>query len=317
MRDMPTKILFMGSPDFSLPTLEALDDHFQVIGVVTQPDRKSGRGRSVSPPPVKKFALKLGLPVYQPTSLDQPDFLKQLSELEPELIVVAAYGQILNQTVLSLPEKGCLNVHASLLPRWRGASPINAAILYGDSRSGVTIMKMDAGLDTGPILAQRSTPITDQDTAGTLFNRLARMGADLLVETLPAYLRGEIKPRPQDDSRATYAPLLSRSDGELDFNHSAQQLDRQVRAFHPWPGSFTFWENQRLIVHQARAVNVTSPGAGVLITYEGYPAVGTGKGILVLEEIQPAGKKPMAGDAFLRGAQDWESSSLARETGST
>lgn len=307
----------MGSPDFSLPTLKALDEKFQVIGVVTQPDRKSGRGRKVSPPPVKRSAIKLGLPVYQPTSPNQPDFLKQLTELGSELIVVAAYGQILNQTVLSLPERGCLNVHASLLPRWRGASPINAAILYGDSHSGVTIMKMDAGLDTGPIITQRSTPITDQDTGGTLFNRLARMGADLLVETIPAYLRGEIKPRPQDDSRATYAPLLSRSDGELDFNQSAQQLERQVRAYHPWPGSFTFWENQRLIVHQTRAVNVTPPGAGVLITYEGYPAVGAGKGILVLEEIQPAGKKPMAGDAFLRGAQDWENSSLTRETGST
>jgi methionyl-tRNA formyltransferase len=312
MAFMDTRILFMGTPDFAVPSLNALHNTYGFIGAVTQPDRRSGRGRTLSYSPVKQAALELGVPVLQPAALTDPAVHSALSDLNPGLIVVAAYGQILPDSLLALPEHGCLNVHASLLPRWRGASPINAAVLHGDRETGVTIMKMDSGLDTGPILTQRSTPISREDTAGTVFGRLAVMGAELLIETIAPYLSGEIQPQPQDDARATYAPLLSRKDGELDFQAGAEELERQIRAFHPWPGSFTFVDGQRLIIHQAQAQPETSPGAGVLINYEGRPAVGTGEGILILEKVQPAGKRTMSGSAYLHGSQSWTASKIGR-----
>ena len=304
---MDTKIVFMGSPDFALPTLELLADRYPVVGVVTQPDRPAGRGRHLKAPPVKKLAQKLALPVIQPRRLSEPEAMEQLRTWAPDLIVVAAFGQLLRPDVLDLPPHGCLNVHASLLPRWRGAAPINAAILHGDEETGVTIMKMDPGLDTGPVISQRAIPITPEDTAGSLFEKLAPLGAELLVETLPAYLRGDIEPQPQDDSQATYAPKLSRSDGKLDFSQPAQEIVRKVRAFHPWPGTFMRWQGERHKIHRAHAVSATSPGVGVLTTYEDYPAVGTSEGLLVLDRVQPACKQAMPGDAFLRGARDWGS----------
>ena len=312
MADMSTRILFMGTPDFAVPSLNILHQTYGLIGVVTQPDRRSGRGRSFSYPPVKEAALDLGLPVLQPATLTSLAASSTLDELKPDLIVVAAFGQILPDPILALPEHGCLNVHASLLPRWRGASPINAAVLHGDRVTGVSIMKMDRGLDTGPILSQRTTPIQEDDTAGKVFGRLAVMGAELLVETIGPHLSGELQPRPQDDDQATYAPLLTREDGELEFQSNAEKLERQIRAYHPWPGSFTFFNGQRLIVHQARAVSETSPGVGVLTDYRDQPAVGTGKGILVLEKVQPAGKRPMSGSAYLRGNQDWTAGEIGR-----
>lgn len=302
---MEPRIVFMGTPDFGVPTLQSLADHFQVTGVITQPDRPAGRGRKPAPPAIKSTATALGLPVLQPSSVLQAQVRDQLTLWDPDLIVVAAYGQILPPEMLQLPGHGCLNVHASLLPRWRGAAPINAAILHGDEKTGVTIMKMDEGLDTGPILNQQSIPIHKQDTAGSLFEKLSTLGAALLIETIPPYLQGEIKPRPQDDDLATYAPALEREDGELSFNRAAAWLARKVRAYHPWPGTFTFWKDRRLIVHQARPEAVTSPGMGVLCTYEDLPAIGTSKGILVLEKVQPAGKRAMSGAAFLRGARSW------------
>lgn len=295
----------MGSPDFGVPTLRALADHHHVVGVITQPDRQAGRGRKPTPPAIKSEAQTLGLAVYQPQSLLKPGAMDQLGMWQPDLIVVAAYGQILPPPVLQLPPHGCLNVHASLLPRWRGAAPINAAILHGDQRTGVTIMKMDQGLDTGPILSQRSVPIDDHDTAGRLFEKLSHVGAALLIETIPPYLKGEITPTPQDDARATYAPMLEREDGKLSFNQSAETLSRKVRAFHPWPGTYTFWDEDRLIVHQAHAEDVTSPGIGVLCTHGDRPAIGTSQGILVLDRVQPAGKRAMPGEDFLRGARGW------------
>src|ERR1041384_6106730 len=191
-----TKIVFMGSPDFSLPSLRALAQHHDVVGVVTQPDRESGRGREIKMPPVKTLALELGLPIMQPEKLKQPEAMEQLHVWAPDLIVVAAFGQILKKDVLDLPRYGCLNVHASLLPRWRGAAPINAAILAGDEETGVTIMRMDVGLDTGPILTQRSIPLTRDDTAGSVFQKLSQLGADLLIETLPDYLSGKLDGAP-------------------------------------------------------------------------------------------------------------------------
>jgi methionyl-tRNA formyltransferase len=226
------------------------------------------------------------------------------------VIAVAAYGQILRPEVLDLPPYGCLNVHASLLPRWRGAAPINAAILRGDPRTGVTIMRMDAGMDTGPILSQRVIPIEEDDTAGTLSDKLSRIGAELLVETLPAYLRGEISPQAQDDSQATFAPLLKKEDGEMDFSQSASFLARQVRAHHPWPGAFTIWNDLPLKIHQASAVEQPSLGSVTILpgkrtVYRGLPAIGAADGLLLLEQVQPAGKRSMSGKDFLQGARDW------------
>ena len=295
----------MGTPDFALPTLRALAEDFDVAGVVTQPDRRAGRGRDFHPPPVKVLAEELGIPVYQPENINAPEALEHLSAWAPNLMVVAAFGQILRPKVLNLPPHGCLNVHASLLPRWRGAAPINAAILHGDSETGVTIMKMARGLDTGPILTQRAIPIQANDTAGSLFARLAQMGGELLVETIPPYLQGELTPQRQNDAQSTYAPMLRRKDGELDFSQTGAFLARKIRAYHPWPGTYTQWQGKRFKIHQAHAVPVTSPGVGVFSTYNDFPAIGTKDGLLVLDKVQPACKCAMAGDVFLRGAKDW------------
>jgi methionyl-tRNA formyltransferase len=296
----------MGSPDFSLPSLRALTAHerFEVVGVVTQPDRASGRGREVKMPPVKALALELGLPVIQPEKLRVPEAMEQLRIWAPDLIVVAAFGQILRKEVLALPQHGCINVHASLLPRWRGAAPINAAILAGDEETGVTIMQMDAGLDTGPMLAQRSTRLTREDTAGSVTQALSTLGADLLIETLPRWLAGEIQPQPQDGALATYAPMLKKEEGRLDFNHEANELERRVRAFNPWPGAYMEWEGGILKIHRAH-VEPDHAEAGQRLVVQNQPAVGARRGILVLDEVQPAGKKPMSGKSFLLGARNW------------
>ncbi len=306
---MNTRIVFMGSPEFALPTLRALAENFSVVGVVTQPDRPAGRGRKLAPPPVKILAQELGLPLIQPRRLKEPEAMQQLAAWWPDLIVVAAFGQILRRNVLELPPRGCLNVHASLLPRWRGAAPIHAAILHGDTQTGVTIMQMDPGLDTGPILTQRATPITPQDTAGRLSERLAQMGAELLIETIPGYLSGAIQPQAQDDSLATHAPRLKKSAGELDFTRPADYLERQVRAMHPWPGAYLLWGGNRLRVHRATPKGVPHPPpAGTRLIHNGLPAVAAADGILLLEEVQPAGKRPMSGRDFLNGARNWPSS---------
>ncbi len=297
----------MGSPDFALPTLRALQAHFDLVGVVTQPDRPAGRGKRLQPPPVKRLALELGLPLIQPRRLHQPEAMQQLRDWAPDVIVVAAFGQILRPAVLTLPPHGCVNVHASLLPRWRGAAPINAAILHGDAETGVTIMQMDEGLDTGPILSQRAIPIRETDTAGVLFDRLAVLGAELLTETLPRWVRGEITPQPQDEAQATYAPMLKKEDGRLDFTRSAGWLARQVRAFNPWPGTFFTFAGQRLRVLRAQALPWPEAPLppGERLVWRKLPAVAAADGLLLLEEVQPAGKKPMSGRAFLAGARGW------------
>ena len=300
------RIVFMGSPDFAVPTLEALAARYPVIGAVTQPDRPAGRGRTLVPPAVKLAAQALGLSLIQPERLRAPEAMEQLRAWAPDVIVVAAFGQILRPDVLDLPKFGCVNIHASLLPRWRGAAPIQAAILAGDAETGVTIMKMDAGVDTGPMLSLRAIPISLDDTAGTLFKKLAQLGADLLLETLPGYLGGEIQPKPQDDSQATYAPMLKKEDGLLDFNRPAEELARRVRAFNPWPGAWMTWRDVPLKILTAHVLSGKAKN-GERIIVQGLPAVGTKKDLLVLEEVQPAGKKPMPGKAFLAGARGWES----------
>jgi methionyl-tRNA formyltransferase len=302
---MPIRLVFMGSPDFALPVLRVLAQSYDVAGVVTQPDRPSGRGRAFKAPAVKSFALELGLPVIQPEKLSESFVLKQLREWNPEIIVVAAFGQILRRDILDLPAYGCINVHASLLPRWRGAAPINAAILAGDEETGVTIMKMDAGLDTGPILARKSIRLARDDTAGSAAEALSRLGAELLIETLPDYISGRLIPRPQPNGGVTLAPMLKKADGRLDFSRPAVELERRVRAMHPWPGAFLDLDGGILKVHRAR-IESGEASKGRRFVYRGQPAVGTGYGFLILDEVQPAGKNPMSGKAFLASGRKWE-----------
>lgn len=300
----------MGTPDFGVPSLRALAAAHTVVGVVTQPDRPAGRGRQLVAPPVKVAALELGLPVIQPNRLREPEAMAQLAAWAPDLIVVAAFGQLLKPAVLDLPAHGCINVHASLLPRHRGAAPIAAAILAGDSETGITIMRMDVGLDTGPMLARRATPIDETETAGALTERLAVLGADLLLETLPGYLSGAIASQAQDSTLSTYAPQLKKEDGRLDFTRTADELARQVRALSPWPGAFCLWQGQPLKVLEARPIS----GRGTPGTISGGldgPALTCSDGQLLLLKIQPAGKRPMSALDFSRGTRDFVGGTVA------
>jgi len=308
------KLIFMGTPDFAVPTLKALIGRYEIVGVVTQPDRQVGRGRKVEAPPVKVLALAHDLPVLQPPSLRRPDAVAELRALLPEVIVVAAFGQILRAEVLDIPPKGCLNVHASLLPRFRGATPIAAAILAGEEKTGVTIMLMDEGMDTGPILSQATCPISPQDTGESLSARLARLGADLLIDTLPRWLAGEIEPRPQDHSQATYSRIIAKEDGLIDWSQSAVEIWRRSRAYHPWPGTYTYWRGNLLKVIRVEALPHWSgegePGQ-VMALNEGL-AVATGEGALLLSEVQLAGKKALNIEDFARGHRDFVGSVLGR-----
>ncbi len=287
MNDPGPVIVFMGSPDFAVPTLQALNAKYRVAGVVTQPDRPAGRGRILTPPPIKELADALGLPVIQPNRLREPEAMDAIRSWSPDLIAVAAFGQILRSAILDLPRFGCINVHASLLPRWRGAAPIQAAIRAGDFETGVTIMRMDAGIDTGPILSQRSISIAEGETAGELSDRLAILGAELLINTLPGFLSREIQPEQQEENLATYAPMLRKEDGELDFNRPAAELERQVRAFQPWPGAFMPWQGGVLKVIQSAVAegDRAAHQPAQREVYRGQPAVWTSRGLLVLTQI--------------------------------
>ena len=297
-------VLFMGSPEFAIPSLDALSEahDIDIVGVFTQPDRPAGRGRKLRASPVKLLSDKLGLRIFQPPSLKSPDIISTIHDLDPDLIVVAAYGMILPPNVLGFPKFGSINVHASLLPRWRGAAPIQAAIRAGDLETGVTIMKIDPGLDTGPILSQRPIVIHSSDTGGELSERLARLGAELLIDTIPEYTSGELRPIDQDEILATYAPLLKKSDGRLDFMRSAIELERQVRAFEPWPTSFIEWRNRRICIHKADALAEDTLAPGTVGKIDNNPAIGANPGILLLQVVQPAGKNEMLAEDFLRGA---------------
>lgn len=254
--------------------------------------------------PVKALAQELDLPLMQPEKLRSPEAMDQLRTWAPDLIVVAAFGQILKKDVLTLPRYGCINVHASLLPRWRGAAPINAAILAGDDKTGVTIMQMDVGLDTGPMLAQKSIRLTRDDTAGSVFRALSTLGADLLIDTLPRWIAGEIQPQQQDDTLATYAPMLKKEEGKLDFTRDVNELERLIRAFNPWPGAYMEFDGAILKVHRAH-VEAGTAEAGQRLIVQNQPAIGARSGILILDEVQPAGKKSMSGKSFLAGARNW------------
>ena len=307
----------MGSPDFAVPSLRALvDAGHDVAAVVTQPDREAGRGRKLVPPAVKVAAQALGLPVLQPPSLRRPAAVEELAALRPEVMVVAAYGQILRRSVLEIPPHGVLNVHASLLPRWRGASPVTAAILAGDAETGVSIMLLDEGLDTGPVLATRATPIEDSDTGGTLTARLAEMGAALLMVTLPGWLARHVEPQPQDETLATYAPRLEKEAGRIDWSRPAVEIWRQVRAFTPWPGAFTSYAGDLLRIEAAwplegsepsnetgRVVPAPPDARAAVPEALGRPAfaVQTGAGLLLPLRLQRAGRRALSAQEFLNG----------------
>jgi methionyl-tRNA formyltransferase len=299
------RIVFLGTAAFAVPSLRALAGAAwaDLAGVVTQPARPAGRGRATQPTPVQAAAEALGFPVWQPERLRRREAVAHLRELAPDLLVVAAYGQILSPEVLAIPPHGGLNVHGSLLPRYRGASPVVAALLAGETMTGVTIMLMDAGLDTGPILTQASEPIRPDDTGASLTERLAERGAELLVETAPAWLAGRLTPRPQDDAQATMTRLVRKEDGAIDWRRPAAFIERQVRAYHPWPGAYTVdASGERLVIRAARALPDATglePGQGG--RHAGRAVVGTGAGALEPRLVQPAGRRPMPYADYLHG----------------
>jgi methionyl-tRNA formyltransferase len=296
------KVVFMGTPDFAVPTLEKLQTLGQVVGVVTQPDRPAGRGNQLKPPPVKVAAEAAGIPIYQPKSLRKEEHIAPLREWQPDLIVVAAFGQILRPLVLNLPRLGCVNVHASLLPRWRGAAPIQHALLAGDEKTGVTLMQMDEGLDTGAMLVKAETPITASDTAQTLHDRLAQLGAQLLADHWTELITGRLTPLPQEENLSTYAPMIQKEDGLLNWSEPAAVLDRRLRAMTPWPGAYTFWNGELLKILSATPHKQTTAGLpGRVVELGSGVAVTTGEGVLQLHQIQLAGKKATSPADFLRG----------------
>lgn len=298
------RLVYMGTPSFAVPALRALaSSNHEIVAVVTRTDKPAGRGRELAEPPVKLAAQELGLAVHQPKRVREPEFLETLKQLAPDMIVVAAYGQILPKAVLELPRLGCVNIHASLLPAYRGAAPINWAIIRGEREAGVTIMQMDEGMDTGAVLLEDRIPIDPQDTAGTLTGKLSRLGAELLMKALPGIEAGSLRPAPQDHAKATLAPLLKKEDGLIDWTLPAQDIANRVRGFSPWPGAFTFLEGSLVKVLQAEVLPGTGR-AGEIMVHDNRLVVGTGRGLLGLNLLQPAGKKPMTAADFLRGHRE-------------
>ena len=297
----------MGTADLSCASLDALvaSSLFQVVAVVTQPDKPKGRDLKLTPSPVKQLAEELKLPLLQPAKAREESFLAQLRDLDPDLIVVVAYGQILPPDLLAMPRHGCVNVHTSLLPKYRGAAPIQWAIADGNTETGVTIMQMDAGLDTGPILSQRRTPILPTDNSQTLHDRLARIGAELLVETIPGYVSGEIQPQPQSEAESTYAAKIKKEDGKIDWHQTAPQIWNRLRAFTPWPGTFTFLQagakTPLLKIWQAELADQTGLPGKILAADPTGILVACGQGSLRILELQREGGKRMPAKQFLAG----------------
>jgi methionyl-tRNA formyltransferase len=299
-----TRILFMGTPQFAVPTLQALIDNHEVVAVVTQPDAPAGRGKSLTPSPVKQTALLHGLPVLQPPSLKPPEIVEELRSYAPDAIVVAAFGQILRRDVLDMPPHKCINVHASLLPRWRGAAPISAAIAAGDATTGVTIMLMEAGLDSGPMLSQRDIRIDPDDTTGSLTEKLSHLGAELLIDTLPAWFDGSLTPKRQNEALVTFAPRMAKEQGRIDWSRNAEMIERHVRAMSPWPSAFTSWQGKQVKILRARMTRDDArskpPNGAVHVEYD-RAFVQCDDGRLELLEVQIEGKRAMPIDVFLRG----------------
>ncbi|MCG7390451.1 methionyl-tRNA formyltransferase [Pantoea sp. ACRSB] len=303
----PLKIIFAGTPDFAARHLDALlaSEH-QVVGVFTQPDRPAGRGNKLTPSPVKTLAQTHAIPVFQPKSLRPAENQQLVADLQADVMVVVAYGLILPQAVLTMPRLGCINVHGSLLPRWRGAAPIQRSLWAGDSETGVTIMQMDVGLDTGDMLYKLSCPITAQDTSATLYDKLAQLGPQGLLETLSQLADGRAQPEKQDDVQANYAEKLSKEEARLDWQLSAAQLERCIRAFNPWPVSYFLIEDQPVKVWQATVLPhvAKQPGEIIAADKQGIQ-VATAEGVLNLQLLQPAGKKAMSAQDLLNSRREW------------
>ena len=299
------RVVFMGTPDFAVQSLNALvDAGHEVTAVITQPDRPKGRGNKMAFPEVKTRALELGLPVHQPDSVKDGAFLELLKSYDPEVIVVVAFGRILPQAVLDLPPYGCVNVHGSLLPEYRGAAPIQRAVLDGRKETGVTTMRMDIGMDTGDMLMQATLPITDEDTTGTMFDKLAELGGKVLIDTLAGLVNGTVVPVKQDDSKATHAARILKEDEVIRWEDSAEKIFCQIRGLSPAPGAYTWWNGERLKLWKARISDRETgkaPGTVVAISKNAL-TVQTGKGCLEVLELQPAGKKAMPAQAFSNGA---------------
>ncbi len=296
------RVIFMGTPEFACPTLQKLIDRGeQLVAVVTQPDRPKGRGQRLMPPPVKELASRHAIPVYQPVKVRDPAVIETLRSLAPDVIVVVAFGQILPKALLDIPPLGCINVHASLLPRYRGAAPLNWCLIDGESETGVTTMLMDVGLDTGPMLLKRSTPISEDEDIVSLHDRMSVMGAELLSETLDRLTAGTIVPQEQDGSQSCYASMLKKEDGRIDWNREARSIHNQVRGLAVWPGAYTFVDDLVLKVYRTRTADGSGLPGTVLRADKRGIEVACLKGSLIIEEVQLAGKKRLDAASFLAG----------------
>jgi len=301
------RLVFAGTPDFAATALKALiAAGHTIVGVYSQPDRPAGRGRKLQPSPVKQVALDHEIPVFQPETLKTPEAQKQLADLNPDVMIVAAYGLILPKAVLDIPTHGCLNIHASLLPRWRGAAPIQRAIAAGDAETGITIMQMDEGLDTGAMLLKSLTAIEDSDTGGSLHDRLAELGGNAIIKALKLLQKGELTGEPQNDELACYASKLSKTEGHIDWATDAKAIERLVRAFNPWPGTYTDLGDQRIRIHEARALVTTSdglPGTVVQRDREGID-IACGNGTLRITRLQLPGSRAQSVNDLINGGKE-------------
>ena len=298
------RVVFMGTPDFAVGTLEAIiKEEHEVVGVVTQPDKPKGRGKNMQFTPVKEVAIANQIPVYQPLKVKEPEFIEELAKLNPEVIVVVAFGQILPKAILDMPKYGCVNVHASLLPKYRGAAPIQWAVIDGETESGVTTMLMDVGLDTGDMLKKTVIPLDKEETGGSLHDKLAVAGADLLIETLKELEAGTAVRTKQDDSLSNYAKMLDKQLGCIDFSKSAEEIERLIRGLNPWPSAFTGLDGKTLKIWAATVIDKEADGefGEIVEVTKAEILVKTGEGLLQLNEVQLEGKKRMETDAFLRG----------------
>ncbi len=299
------RVVFMGTPDFAVPTLEALIENHEVVGVVTQPDKRKGRGKAMAFSPVKEKALEHEIPVYQPVKVREEAFIEILRGLNPEVIVVAAFGQILSKEILDMPKYGCVNIHASLLPKYRGAAPINWAIINGEKETGVTIMQMNEGVDTGDMLSHVVVPIAPKETAESLFDKLAKAGAELIVETLPKLEAGEIIPVPQDESQSSHVKMMNKSLGKIDWNQDAVVIERLVRGLNSWPSAYTYYQGKSVKLWDCDVVEAAAkavPGTIIAVAKDSFD-VATGNGALRVLELQLEGKKRMDTKSFLLGNQ--------------
>lgn len=301
------RIVFMGTPDFSVPTLEALvaSEH-EVVGVVTQPDKPKGRGKEIHMSPVKECALQHNIPVYQPVRARDEAFVDEMRALNPDVMVVIAFGQILPKSLLELPKYGCVNIHASLLPKYRGAAPIQWAVINGDEETGITTMMMDVEMDTGDMLEKTVVKLDPEETGGSLFDRLSLLGGDLILSTLSKLEKGEITPVPQDHEKATYVKKISKSMGDIDWNMDAVSIERLVRGLNPWPSAFTRWNGKMLKIWEAKVLpdpDVKLPCGSVISASDEGLKIQTGAGVLCVTSLQLEGKKRMDTAAFLRGYQ--------------